>query len=303
MREIKKIIWATDGSRESEEALNYAVFLAQRFNSQIIGIHVIPTNEGLLYAYTRDPDSELFRWVEKATENQKARLVSIAEKLSIQGLPFRGEVLIGEPHKEIIRFSRVVKADLIAMGTRGHGLLDRMLTGSTTLKVLRESGVPVLAVKKRDKESAIDIGNIVVPLDGAEKVDSALKYAIDLAERIGASISVLYVFGLGNYDYGVPPSAVEDLAKLASNELVKRVEGVKLKRAIRQGEVTKLEINAEVMQGISPSIGIVEHATSKNADLIVINTHGRKGVKKFILGSVTERVIQESPCPVLALKP
>jgi len=303
MREIKKIIWATDGSEESEESLNYAVFLAQRFNSEIIGIHAIPTHEGLLYAYSRDPDSELFRWVEKAMENYKVRLASIAEKLSTQGLPFRGEVLMGEPHKEIIRFSRGVKADLIIMGMRGRGLMDRILIGSTTLKVLRESSVPVLAVKKRDKEGAIDIRNILVPLDATENVNSALKYALDLAERISAIVSVLYVFRLGIYDYGVPPSVVEDLAKPASDELVKRVEEVKLKRGIRQREVTKLEINAEMIEGINPFVAIVDYASNKKSDLIVINTHGRKGIKKFILGSVTENVIQESPCPVLALKP
>jgi nucleotide-binding universal stress UspA family protein len=303
MREIKKIIWATDGSKESEEALNYARFFAQRFNSEIIGIHVIPTHERLLYDYSRDPDSELYRWLERVAENYKARFASTANKLDIQGIHFRGEVLIGEPNKEILRSTRHEKADLIVMGARGHGLIDRMLTGSTTLKVLRESTVPVVAVKKKNEEGTIDIRNILVPLDATENVNSALKYAIDLAEKISASISVVYVFSLGIYDYGVPPSVVENLVKPAPNELLKRVEDVKLNRGIRQGGVTKLEINAEVIEGINPSVAIVEYASNKKSDLIVINTHGRKGIKKFILGSVTEKVIQESPCSVLALKP
>jgi nucleotide-binding universal stress UspA family protein len=192
MREIKKIVWAADGSKESEEALNYAIFLAQRFNSGIIGVYVIEIHKKLLSDYYGDPDSELYRWVEKVAENHKARLASIADELSTQGLRFRGEVLIGEPSKEIVRFARNEKADLIVMGTRGHGLIDRILVGSTTLKVLRESSVPVLAVKKRDKEGTIDICNILVPLDIEEKADSALNYAIDLAEKIKANISVLY---------------------------------------------------------------------------------------------------------------
>jgi nucleotide-binding universal stress UspA family protein len=303
MREIKKIIWATDVSKESGEALNYARFFAQRFNSEIIGVHVISVNKGLLYDYSKDPDSEPFRWVEKAAENHRARLASIADELSTQGLHLRGEVLIGEPSKEIIRFCRRMRADLIVMGMRGHGLMDRILVGSTTLKVLRESNVPVLVVKKRDEERAIDISNILVPLDIEEKADSALNYAIDLAERIKARISVLYVFRLGIYDYGVPPSVVEDLAKLAPNDLVKRVEEVKLKYGIRNKEATPIQINTEIIQGASPSVAIVEYASAKNNDLIVINTHGRKGIKRVILGSATEKVIQESPCAVLALRP
>ncbi len=310
MREIKKIIWATDGSKESEEALNCARFLAQRFNSEIIGIYVIPMPQRLLYDYSRDPDSELYKWVEKAVENHKARLVLVAEKLGIQGLPFRAEVLIGEPNEEIIRFTRGVKADLIVMGKRGLGLIDRMLIGSTTLKVLRESSVPVLAVKKRDEGSTIDIRNILVPLDIYEKVDSALNYAIDLAQKIKANISVVYAFRLDTYTpigFETPPNILnelmEDLLKFSSTELAKRVEEVKVKRGIRNKESTKLEINTEVVEGLSPSMSIVEYATSKNTDLIVINTHGRKGIKRFVLGSIAEKVIQESPCAVLGMKP
>jgi nucleotide-binding universal stress UspA family protein len=308
MKEIKKIMWATDGSKESDEALNYARFFAERFNSEIVGTYVIGMHQKLLYDYSRDPDSKLYRWVEKVAENHKARLASIADELSTQGLRFRGEVLIGEPSNEIVRFARSRKADIIVMGTRGHGLIDRILVGSTTIKVLRESSVPVLAVKKRDKEGAIEIRNILVPLEIDEKADSALNYAMDLADKINASISVLYVLyisdhGLYTSFYETLYNVVKDLIKRYSDELAKRVDEAKLKRGIDNKETDELEINTEVIQGISPSMRIVEYANSKNTDLIVINTHGRKGIKKFILGSVTEKVIQESPCPVLVLKP
>ena len=96
---------------------------------------------------------------------------------------------------------------------------------------------------------------------------------------------------------------IEDLIKFSSSELAKRVEKMKLRRRIRSKEIDKLEINTEVIQGINTSVTIVDYATSKNADLIVINTHGRKGIKRVILGSVAEKVIQESPCSILALKP
>lgn len=310
MRDIKRIIWATDGSKESEEALNYAVILAKKFSSEIIGVYVIEMHQRLLYDYSRDPDSEPYRWVGKAAESHKARLVSIAEKSGIQGLPFRAEVLIGEPSKEIVAVARRERADLIVMGKRGLGLIGRMIIGSNTLKVLRESSVPVLAVKKRDKEGAIDIRNILVPVDVYDKTDSALNYAIDLAQKIKANISVVYAFRLDTYatlEVEIPPNIVneliEDVLKFSSTELAKRVEEAKLKLKTDNKETDKLGINTEVIQGISPPMRIVEYATSKNMDLIVINTHGRKGIKKFILGSVTEKVIQESPCAVLALKP
>ena len=310
MREIKKIIWASDGSKESEEALNYAVFLAQIFNSEIVGIYVIELHPRLLYDYARNPDSELYKWVEEAAEYHKSRLTSKAKNLGIPWIPFRETVLIGDPSEEIVKLARRKKADLIVMGVRGLGLIDRMLVGSTALKVLRQSHIPVLTVKKRDKESAVDIRNILVPLDIYEKEDSALDYAIDLTQKIKANISVVYgyrLFAYATLEIGKPPVGInelgEDALKFFSTELTARVEEAMSRIKTDNKETDKLEINTDLIEGINPSMRIVEYATSKNMDLIVINTHGRKGIKKFMLGSITEKIIQVSPCAVLALRP
>jgi nucleotide-binding universal stress UspA family protein len=189
------------------------------------------------------------------------------------------------------------------MGKRGHGLVDRILVGSTSIKVLRESSVPVLAVGKKDKEGAIDIRNILVPIEIYEKADSALNYAIDLAQKMNASISVVFVFYIYNYDTAYDMSFMEDLMQHYSNQLARRVKEARVKQGIGNGGTSKLEINTEVIEGISPSVTIVEYASRKNTDLIVMNTYGRKGIKRFILGSVTENVIQESRCAVLAIRP
>ncbi|MBI2486105.1 MAG: universal stress protein [Deltaproteobacteria bacterium] len=297
MTENKKIIWATDGSKESEEALNYARFFAQIFNSEIIGVHVISMHQRLLFDYSRDPESERYSWVQKAEENYSVKLGSIADKLTAQKINFRGRVLIGEPSKKIIELARSEKVNLIVMGKRGHGLLGRVLIGSTTLRVLRESQIPVLAVRKMDKKDSIDIRNILVPLDISEESDSALNYAIDLAERINANVLVTYVITFFPYGVEIPFIILEDLITNSSDELARRVESIKMNRG------TKLEIKTQVIQRMNTSVLIADLASEKDTDLIVINSHGRKRVKRFILGSVAEQVIQESNCAVLALKP
>jgi nucleotide-binding universal stress UspA family protein len=306
MREIKKIIWATDGSKESDQALNYARFFAQRFGSEIIGVHVIEMPERLIYQYLTDPQSEHYGWLKKAEDDYAAKLAAIADDLTDEGLSFRGEILKGEPYKEIVKFASNAKASLIVLGKRGLGLIDRVLIGSTTLRVLRESNIPVLTVRKRDEKGAVNISNILVPLNIDEKVDSAINCAIDLAERIEANISAMYVFKLSIYDYsdyGIHSSVMEVLMNDSSKELEKRIEEIKLRRGSRKKGVKKLEISTEMIQRLNPSVAIVDYASSKNMDLIVINTHRRKGVKRFILGSVTEKVVQESLCAVLTLKP
>ena len=306
MREIKKIIWASDGSKESEEALIYARFFAQRFNSEIIGVHVIEMPERMIYDYVTDSRSEHYEWLKKAEEDYAAKLAELAGELSAQGLNFRGEILKGEPYKEIVRFARDEKASLIILGKRGLGLIDRMLVGSTTLRVLRESSIPVLAVRERDEKSRLNVRNILVPINIDEKVDSAVDYAIDLAERVDANISVMYVFKLSIYDYsdsGIHSGVMELLLEDSAKELEKRIGEIKLRRGIQNKGAKKLEIGTAITQKLNPAVAIAEYASSKNIDLIVINTHGRKGVKRIILGSVAEKVVQESHCAVLTLKP
>jgi nucleotide-binding universal stress UspA family protein len=309
MKEIKKIIWASDGSDESEEALNYAIFLARIFRSEITGVYVIEMHPRLLYDYARDPDSELYSWVEQTAENHKERLISEAEISGIQGIAFRTAVSIGDPSEEIVKLARRKKADLIVLGVRGLGLIDKMLVGSTTLKVLRKSRIPVLSVRKRGRGEAIELRNILVPLDIYDKEDSALDYAVDLAQAIKANISVVYAYRLFDYaaiEEGKTPSGINELGeealKFFSSELAARVEGPR-ERLKRDGMEAGSEITTDLIEGKTPAMRIVEYANSKNTDLIVINTHGRKGIKKIMMGSVTEKVVQESPCPVLALKP
>ena len=301
--EIKKILWATDGSKEAEEALNFAVFLARKFDSEITGIYVsqMPVISIPFYA---DFGSMLYSLVEKEKKENKERLNSIANEMARQGLRFRGEVIEGEANKEIVECAYRENADLIVMGKRGLGLIDRMLIGSTTLKVLRQSRVPVLAFRRKEQDATVDIRNILVPIDiYSDKTDSALRYAIELAARINARLSVVYVFSMDAVVYEIPPSLLENLLAQSTGVLGRVVEKVKIEREARLQGVKSLEINAEVIHGISAAISIVEYASKNNIDLIVINTHGRKGVRRLILGSVTEKVIQESPCAVLALKP
>lgn len=303
MREIKKIIWATDDSKESEKALNYALFFAQRFDSQIIGIHVIPMPEATIYHFLSHSTVELKRWTEKIEEAYKAKFASISDDLNTHEIIFRGEILKGEPNKEIIEFAQSEKADLIVMGKRGHGLIDRTLIGSTTIKVLRESSEPVLAVGEKDKEGIIEMRNILVPIEAYEKTDSALNYAIDLAQRINANITVVYVPYIYNYEGDYNRAYTEDLMMHYSTHLERRVKDIKVKRGIDDGGSSNLEIKTEVIGGLSSPVSIVDYASSKKMDLIVMNTHGKKGIKRAILGSVTEKVLQESPCAVLALRP
>ncbi|HXG31635.1 MAG TPA: universal stress protein, partial [Thermodesulfobacteriota bacterium] len=309
--DIKRILWASDGSKESEEALRYVALFASTYGSRIIGLNVIQPVDLIGLKVPPEVRKELFSIQTVLEKREYERMNRSLEQLKPKGIKWDIRVETGVPHEEILRVASEEKVDLIAMGKRGLGLIDRVLIGSTALKVLRNSEWPVLAVKDGDGKDPVEIHRILVPIDISEELDSALNYAMDLAERIGAAIAVVYILRLEAYAYEIPSSVLaEDLMSvleyligLASDRLSKRVEEIRLKRAAVNKGVAGLEIRTEVIHGINPAVSLVDYASSNGIDLIVINTHGRKGAKRLFLGSVTEKVIQESHCPVLAIKP
>ncbi|HSE84541.1 MAG TPA: universal stress protein [Thermodesulfobacteriota bacterium] len=305
MLKIGKILWPTDGSEEAISALNYARSLAKGFNSEITGLHVIEIVSRKILSFAGDK-IDVDEWVRDSTSKWVGTFDKIQEELKREGFKFTYKVTASAADEEIIRVANEEKVDLIVMGKRGLGLVDRVLIGSTALRVLRESGMPVLIAKKRDRGGEINIRNILVPFDIFEGTDSALLYAINMAEKMKASISALYVFWLVNHDYEIPPtvlsedlmSVVEHIKKVSSGKLEKRVREIKLKSA-----APEREINTKVLPGMNSAVSIIDYASGNDIDLIVIHTHGRKGFQKFMLGSVTEKIIQELPCAVLTLKP
>lgn len=299
---IEKIVWAYDGSDESEKALDYVKFLAKKYNSEIKGVYVNGAQRTSMFFY---PEQAMLLQdiMEEVEKEYRSKLDSIADSLSAEGFKFEGELLRGVPNEKINEIANEEEADLIVMGKRGQGLIDRMLIGSTTLKVLRESDIPVLAVKSSDDESEVKLNNILVPIDISEKSDTALTYAINLAVDLNAKILAAYVFWLDSHIYDIPPNVLDDLLKQSEINLTGRVQEVKQRQAKKSDKIGDLDIETDVLHGISPGITIANYAVASNIDLIVMNTHGRKGIKKLVLGSETEKVIQNSKCSVLALKP
>ncbi|MFI5324091.1 MAG: universal stress protein [Thermodesulfobacteriota bacterium] len=301
--EIKKILWATDGSGEAEVALAYAKYIAGLSGAEIIGVHVIPLPVQLLFESLREEDKEFMEWKSKVEMRVSDRFVDVRNELLHSGIKFDGVILKGIPSDKIREFSRLRKVDLIVMGKQGHGILESVMVGSETVKVLKSSNVPVLAVKKPDPGKEIKFGKILVPLDLADDNETALNYALDLSALSGAQVTVVYALRLDMYAQDMPAGALDIVIKQSREELRNRTSEINSKYESSRGKSVKNEIETEVIHGLSPAISIANYASRNNIDLIVINTHGRTGLKRLILGSVTERIIPESPCSVMALRP
>lgn len=141
-----------------------------------------------------------------------------------------------------------------------------------------------------------DIKRILVPTDFSPTADAALTYALDLAPKLGATVSLVHVF--------------DDLSGIQSGEYVSMPSEMRgailedLRRRLADAAATRghSELNPEVLIGPTART-IVDSAHDSRADLIVIGTHGRHGIPHLLLGSVAERVVRTATCPVLTVRP
>lgn len=142
---VKKILFPTDFSEGSDNALPYAADMAKHYGAKLYLLHVIQDIAGATASYVPHVSlDELYRDMEK----------NAAKEIDRYGLEeFRGLkdieriVVKGRPYEEILKFARENKADLIVIGTHGRRGLDRVIFGSTAEKVVRDAPCPVLSVR------------------------------------------------------------------------------------------------------------------------------------------------------------
>jgi len=168
--------------------------------------------------------------------------------------------------------------------------------GEVTLKLDRRDEPLMDAATRTAVKSPLKLKRILVPIDFSECSKKALQYALPLAKEHQAALTLLYVvppaYGSSEYpgiDYAQLAASLKEggdreLAKLAVDEV--------------HGEVPA----DTIVQVGSPSRQIIEVAKALPADLIVISTHGRTGLKHVFLGSVAEHVVQRAPCPVFVVR-
>ena len=177
--------------------------------------------------------------------------------------------------------------------------------GEVVLELNRRDEPLLAAADKNPALSPFQLKKILVPIDFSDCSRKALRYAIPLAKQHGAAITLLYVVVVPSY-FGVGDGGGFNYAAFEpdfiSIEAEIRASGSKQLAALATNEV-RAEVSADTLvQTGSPAVEIIAAAKSLPADLIVISTHGRTGLKHVWLGSVAEHVVRRAPCPVLVVR-
>ena len=297
---LKKILWASDGSKESDRALRYATFLAEKSGAEILSLFVSEIHFPItsLYPISEDVVMDI---VEKTEKKFERRFERLSKRLKGRGINSTHKIVRESAVEGIIKTAKSNKCDLIVMGKHGQGFIERSILGSNTAKVLSNSPLPVLSVKGKGRESISKIENILVPVDVSDTIEPAILSSFEFAETFNASVTLLYVFWLDEKAYHIPPSLVEKFIK-KSHQKLDRMANLAKKKFHSTKTRAKLNTSTVVIHGISPALSIRDYAKKNKFDFIIMNTHGRKGIKKLIIGSEAERLIRESPCPVLVVR-
>jgi nucleotide-binding universal stress UspA family protein len=210
------------------------------------------------------------------------------------GVPVRTIICEGEPPDVLIDTADGLDADLVVLGTYGRRGLRRMLMGSVTAQVISRSKVDVLVVHRPCQECRGEYRSILVPYDGSAFSRGALRRACGLAKGGGATVTVLYA--IPRYEEMVGFVRTEGISARLAEEAQKIVTA-----AARLAGELGVSAATEVAEG--PAADQVVDAVKKSGhDLVVMGSHGHRGMERALLGSTAERVILNAPCPVLVVK-
>lgn len=301
-----RILVPLDGSPFAEGVLGYLSQVDHQDDCEILLVQILEQERYGAYLtpgplpISSQPVSE---W-KQHTERYHARL---ADTLRSQGYQVRSQIVHGnDVAGEICRVADVERVNLIAMTTHGRAGLPRWLMGSVASRVVSATDKPVFLVhpNEQTRERVVSLRRILVPLDGSRLAELALNVAGALARSREAGLVLVRalepetVIGADSAtsDPGSPIPATAQLTTVerdvADLYMADVVEAMKNTNKIEQ---------ALIVHG-SPAEVIIDSAEMNDIDLIVMSTHGRSGVSRWVYGSVAEKVLHSAPCPLLLLR-
>jgi len=299
MLKIKKLLFPTDFSKCADQALNHAVFYAEKYGAELHILHAITLfadQPDVLHKEFLETD-DMIKNIERNFEEQMIKVARKHENKEIKIFKSCKRGISAAP--TILEYASEKDVDLIIMGTQGRRGLAHIMLGSTAEEVVRMADCPVFTI--REKETAKPIKafqQILVPVDFSEHSATAIAYAKRIAQDYDAQLQLLHIientthpaFSLSGKSsiYDFFPNIKED----SINKVKKMFD-----------EANGPEVKSEIfIKDGHPAHETIEFSKEKGSDLIVISTHGLTGVDHFLLGSVSEKVVRRAFCPVFTVR-
>lgn len=307
-----KIIVPLDGSELSEQALPYAQLVARSLSAPIELVQafdVLPSR--VLGAQANLEVSG--RLERSALRRAQDYLSPVAEKLTAAGHSVSFTALRGAPAEVVVSVASSDPSALVVMSTHGRGGIARWVMGSVTDKVLHMMPNPMLIVRASVTGPAAPQGTVrtvVVPLDGSPLAELALPHALSIAAALGCGITLLRVTHTEDY-YRYQLTVTPDMASIPDFDGVSATELTAadaeevavyladVENRLATDHAQEVASDHRQHQNIAQAIIL---KTTERPSLVAMTTHGRSGVGRVVLGSITDRVVRHSTVPVLVIR-
>jgi len=295
-----RILIPLDGSQVAEQVLPYARLMAGalKIPVELLGVIDVDLLPPALYT---EANQYLDTLVSDGIRTTKEYLKAIAG--TFDGTPVQYFVEKGKPAEVVIGRAAADKGTLIAMATHGRSGIGRWLLGSVAEKVLRGTTNPLLLVRgveeaKASSEAALK--SIVASLDGSKLAETVLPSVIELAKTMNLQVILTRAYALPMAAYAGADDYIPNYKEILAvvNEEASTYLAGKVKELNEKG---LKNVSSVLLEGSAPE-EIIGFARRTPDNLVAMCTHGRSGVKRWVLGSVTEKVVRHSGDPVLVVR-
>jgi nucleotide-binding universal stress UspA family protein len=282
-RLFQTILIPVDGSHSCLRAEQVAAVIASKFDSKVAVIHVVShdfMHPELRASYQLPPLilKEIRNWYLKAGK----KIIRTAEELfKEEGVHVDSRLIEHEDPAEIIL--ELVKKwgyDLIVMGNRTETQVERFSLGNVSEKVALYAQCPVLIVKRKTKFS-----KLLVAIDGSKHAEKALEYAVELAQKCKAKITLLHVEEPKLLR--LEPKVIGEVGERILSDAAAKIKGLEFDKRLEFGNAAQ---------------SIIRFARDEDYDLIVLGSRGLNSIKRFFLGSVSADVSMHARCSVLIVR-
>lgn len=281
MYELRTILVPTDFSYHAEEALEHAVLLGERYSADITLLHVDEFSVSPL-SLADHGDPVILAYREKKQQFFEQQFERLRAGVQGRSVRLHAQLSGGRAYKVIVEESERQQVDLVVIATRGLTHLSTYLIGSTAERVVRLSRQPVLSVQSGPKHGD-KIGSVLCPTDFSPAGNVALSYALSIARQNNAVLYLQYVSELEK-----PESESEIRRRLPALDE-------------HHPEAKKVKVEYVFDRDVEPSNSIIRFAEDREVGLIVMSTHGRKGLRRVYIGNNTAEVVRQSTRPVLTV--
>lgn len=290
---FNKVCIGTNFSPDADRALESAAHLARMLGAEVLVVHVVEPPR--LYERILSPVQSRLHSVEETSERAAERCRTLLAAPTMEGVRVDYQIRMGVPFVDLIDAARIAHADLILLGHQARSGAQRLLLGSTAERVLRKSPIPVLIAKKTFERAP---RSILAATDLSDGSEPALQLAAALAGHWGARLTLLHVVEpVARAEvWPLDPTRVE-LFLAEPEELEPEWQNVLEKIALNGVSFERL-----TLKGSAPA-EITRTAKERDAELVVMGTHGRSGLVHVLLGSVAEHVARQAECSVLTVRP